>query len=104
MADHDIGPPRMDVIPSRVLHIRNLPEEVTDADLRSMAAPYGQPQCLLPIRRNCRAAQQGGDNLLLMSRFPQAVKVVKMLLMSRKHQGFVEFSTLEKTGRMRAPP
>lgn len=25
-----------------MLHIRNLPEEVTDADLRSMAAPYGQ--------------------------------------------------------------
>ena len=34
--------PALPQVPSRVLHIRNLPEDLTEADLRSIASSHGQ--------------------------------------------------------------
>jgi len=58
------------VEPSKVLHLRNLPEECTDLDLKTIA-------------EKCSHGE-----------------VMRVLLLSRKHQGFVEFKTFEDSARM----
>jgi polypyrimidine tract-binding protein 2 len=60
------------VEPSKVLHLRNLPEECTELDLRT-------------ISEKCSHGE-----------------VVRVLLLSRKHQGFVEFKSFEDSARMLA--
>eukprot|EP00288_Rhodomonas_lens_P015468 CAMPEP_0177705912 /NCGR_PEP_ID=MMETSP0484_2-20121128/8951_1 /TAXON_ID=354590 /ORGANISM="Rhodomonas lens, Strain RHODO" /LENGTH=95 /DNA_ID=CAMNT_0019217351 /DNA_START=377 /DNA_END=661 /DNA_ORIENTATION=+ len=54
--------------PSKVLHIRNLPEECNEMDIRTLASQYGE--------------------------------VHRVLLLSRKHQAFVEYTSLEESARM----
>ena len=63
-----LAPSPLDATPSKVLNIRNLPEESTEGDIRAIARRHGE--------------------------------VKRMIYMSRKHQAFVEFSTLEESRRM----
>lgn len=84
------GDVRTSGVPSRVVHVRKLPNDINEAEVIGLGLPFGKVTNLLMLKgknqvRTCRFSQLGGAGISFLTHWPH-LETLTMALLSHPHE------------------